>query len=360
MISQILADMEEVIGGMPFGDIIEFQSGVGSESGIGLIDFNEMYRSIHNRNISKLLTSSDKYDLILRLLGRIDEENLLILGLKRNNVGKILSAINDRPINRLDAEHMICKLFLIYEVMPGGGRAFSKNPYLYFPHCHPIKNFSCTRLEIKATRILKTFKNYIDCNRWTSPILVGVSKLVSDNHNDITLPGKYTEYDAKIQHDNNCDMTLSRKYAVDDTQKMRVLIQDIYQSPFTHSIYSQKKYTNKRKNLSDIVDYACVERQIEMSTGLIMGMAMIYSNFGETELEVLDHPEVNACLKRDTIRCMKTEELSGMTMITLDLNSIGRPDRHICCNINMLGRDNHEPTAILNKAKKRVNEIYLD
>ena len=83
-----------------------------------------------------------------------------------------------------------------------------------------------------------------------------------------------------------------------------------------------------------------------------MGMAMIYSNFGETELEVLDHPEVNARLKRDTIRCMKTEELSGMTMITLDLNSIGRLDRHICCNINMLGRDNHKPTAILNKAKK--------
>ena len=50
---------------------------------------------------------------------------------------------------------------------------------------------------------------------------------------------------------------------------------------------------------------------------------------------------------------MKTEELSGMTMITLDLISIGRPDRHICCNINMLGRDNHEPTAILNKAKKK-------
>ena len=167
--------------------------------------------------------------------------------------------------------------------MPGGGRAFSKNPYLYFPHCHPIKNFSCTKLEIIATRILKTFKTYIDCTRWTSPILVGVSKLVSDNHNDITLPGKYTEYDAKIQHDNNWDMTLSRKYAVDDTQKMRELIQDIYQSPFTPSIYSQKNYTNKRNNLSDIVDYACVERQIEMSTGLIMGMAMIYSNFGETE-----------------------------------------------------------------------------
>ena len=160
---------------------------------------------------------------------------------------KILSAINDRPINRLDAEHMICKLFLFYEVMPGGGRAFSKNPYLYFPHCHPIKNFSCTKLEIIATRILKTFKTSIDCTRWTSPILVGVSKLVSDNHNDITLPGNNTEYDTKIQHDNNCDMTLSRKYGVDDTQKMRELIQNIYQSPFTHSIYSQKNILTNEK-----------------------------------------------------------------------------------------------------------------
>lgn len=74
-----------------------------------------------------------------------------------------------RAINGIDLEHMACKLFLIYEVLPGGARAHSHRPKLSFKQCHPIKQYYCTRLQGVAKGILQEFKSRVDNGTWISP-----------------------------------------------------------------------------------------------------------------------------------------------------------------------------------------------
>jgi hypothetical protein len=117
--SQVLANMEELIANSPFGDV----------KGIGLGHGSLVGKSIL---VLKSENVDDCLDEILLFIQALPDYDLKVLSLHRFTDGVVRLLANNRVLNRVDAEHMLCKLYIIYERLKGGSRSASVSPRLFF------------------------------------------------------------------------------------------------------------------------------------------------------------------------------------------------------------------------------------
>ena len=127
LVWHVMADMDELILGYPFGKPESVSTSFGSQLGM-----KRLRRSGKNQDIMK---AGEK---ILALWMERSTDELSIMGLQRNETTKRLHVkINNREISVLDVEHWLCKLYWFSERDTGGSRSFSMKPSVYEAHLHP-------------------------------------------------------------------------------------------------------------------------------------------------------------------------------------------------------------------------------
>jgi hypothetical protein len=118
--SQVCADMEELIDGQPFSEVITVCTGPGSKAGGAVFDQAHHVEFMEHHE----LLSCDQ---------------LLMKGLERGGQG-IRVIYNKRYLNKVDLEHQCCKIGVYVPKLPGGGGSTSVRPRKQAPHCHPVCN----------------------------------------------------------------------------------------------------------------------------------------------------------------------------------------------------------------------------
>jgi hypothetical protein len=351
LVSQILADMEECIDDDPFGPVIQVPTLSGSASGIGLINFEDIQRQLGGvvTPVGKLVLTQ-KLDMILSLLKIQPDKQLAVMGIERHSVSKALCvSINKRKLNRIDAEHMACKLFIIYERLPSGARAFSKKAKLNFPYCHPIKGYSCTKLKEEASRILDTFKDMSDAGTWQSPIdttlldtntIVPISESVrrsgqhlptlsTRNHSSEEKEKSRKRRTATITPESSQQLTDEQIVFETNTErsnKRRLCTHDDIESPVTHVQPRLTTRTHREDTTIDSYQSCCIIQSIKEAEKVIVGLCMVFGTNGATYDAILNSKEWNPKRQRDTARCILLEEYCkrelgcNTIMLTLDRN----------------------------------------
>jgi hypothetical protein len=353
MVSQILANMEEVIAGDPFGKVMDVPLGSGSRSGLGLIDFDSMYFRVwrrKNKGIEKM-TTKEKLELILQWLGTLSKLDLALMGIDKKPEGLFVKC-NGRRLTLIDAEHMVCKIYIIFEVMPGGGRAFSNAPMLSFAHCHPVKSYYCQRLHDAALSILRSFIVSVQKGQWITPL------------------GETTQ--APVG-ESECDGQGESVHAVQDNSRDEGAISKKRRRPIPLPTRNNRRRVALGDCHHDIEgDGGCIEEVLSKSKGILVGLCMIFSDCATAYTDVIRSTTHSPKEKRDTARCLRLEEIlsergNGGEMITIDYKGTGmgedgirgRTDRHISCDINYLGKRD-SGSLVLETARGRIREVYLD
>lgn len=88
-------------------------------------------------------------------------EQLEIAGYKRDGEGIVVNLVNGRPFNASDAEHFLCKAWMIGKLTLAHYN--TKFPRPTRPHCHPVKltkdeNPECTEVDIVMLGITAAFQ----------------------------------------------------------------------------------------------------------------------------------------------------------------------------------------------------------
>ena len=157
--SQVCADMEEVIDGLPFGDIRDVCTGPGSRAGYAVL-------------------GTDHHTDFMNQLSVLSVDQLLMLGLERGDHGKVRVIYNKRYVNMVDVEHGGCKIGIYVPKLPGGGGSISANPRKQAPHCHPVCNdgfeesissVEYKRVEEIARKAILAFKRAVLAKTFVSP-----------------------------------------------------------------------------------------------------------------------------------------------------------------------------------------------
>ena len=151
--TQVLANMEEIVSCCPFGNIEGIILGHGSSVG----------RSILALKAEKV---DNCLDQILQLIHALPDSELQVLCLHRTSDGLVRLKANDRVCNRVDAEHMLCKLYIIYERLKGGSRSTSLTPRIFFEHCHPIPGINFSRLQSISKDAVGSFRLMVEQGIW--------------------------------------------------------------------------------------------------------------------------------------------------------------------------------------------------
>jgi hypothetical protein len=164
MCSQVICDMEELICNHPFGEVTSVTVGHGGKEGYGLVTLGN--------TVTRLAKPEEKEDMASFLLSLVevvtsqDESGLMLMGLYKTEDGSVCSRYNQREFSVVDAEHLLCKIYIVYERVRGGSRSSSKNPRSWFSHCHPMFGYTSTRLSEISTDILLLFQLLVDNNMW--------------------------------------------------------------------------------------------------------------------------------------------------------------------------------------------------
>jgi hypothetical protein len=156
--SQVCADMEELIDGLPFGDVISVCTGPGSKAGCAVFnEVNHVEFMAHHNSLST--------------------DELLMKGLERGEHGTRV-IYNKRYLNKVDVEHGCCKIGVYVPKLPGGGGSISVRPRRQAPHCHPVCNtpFDASISDSENKRIKEiardavlAFKRAVVAGNWKSP-----------------------------------------------------------------------------------------------------------------------------------------------------------------------------------------------
>jgi hypothetical protein len=149
---QIVSDIEEIFD-FPFGEVNSdgVEPGIGSEQGHAMLLNGGDIVIRGSRRFSSTLSSVVSY-----MEQRVSDEDLKILGYRRlmRDKNPIVNAVNGRPFNTTDAEHFLCKGWLIakqtYPVYANVAK-----PHFAKPHCHPLKNGKKTIQSEDVTVIMK-------------------------------------------------------------------------------------------------------------------------------------------------------------------------------------------------------------
>ena len=135
---QIIADVEEIFD-FPFGPVVAegMISGSGSLQG---------YHMLNNGGLKSPSFAATLSTIVSYFEQSANEVDLTILGYLRAVKGgktSVVNAVNDRPFNATDAEHFLCKCWIIAKyTLPH--YANSVQPLSSKPHCHPLKKGEST------------------------------------------------------------------------------------------------------------------------------------------------------------------------------------------------------------------------
>ena len=130
---QIIADVEEIFD-FPYGRVLA----KGLKPGSGSIQGNNMLK---NGGLKGGSFSSTLSAIVSYFEESASDEELSILGYRRvTDADKplVLNVVNGRPFNSTDAEHFLCKCWLIAKYTLPHYTA-SVQPLSSKPHCHPIR-----------------------------------------------------------------------------------------------------------------------------------------------------------------------------------------------------------------------------
>jgi hypothetical protein len=145
--------MEELICNLPFGPVIGIKLGHGSSVGRSIL-------KLQQTNVDDMLEE------IIQHLHGLTKFELILLSLYKDSDGTIRTRINNRVLNRVDAEHMLCKLYIVYERLKGGSRSTSVSPKLCFDHCHPTPGYDFLSLHPFCKDVIGAFRLMVDTGRW--------------------------------------------------------------------------------------------------------------------------------------------------------------------------------------------------
>ena len=130
---QVLADVEEIFAD-PFG-LVEPHNilmGSGAEQGFKMLkNFNGPQSP---RDVKEAMEMITKY-----MNDVVTSDDLSMMGYSGNDSGKLLvvNKVNGRPFNATDAEHFLCKLWVISKyTLPAN--SYATQAKATKPHCHPV------------------------------------------------------------------------------------------------------------------------------------------------------------------------------------------------------------------------------
>jgi hypothetical protein len=146
---QIVSDVEEIFD-FPFGDVVSdgVKPGNGSKQGHDMLLNGGEIQSSFGSTLSSVVTYIKQ---------NASDEDLAMLGyhrLRRGNKICVVNTVNGRPLNSTDAEHFLCKGWLIAkQTLPR--YTVSEKPQASRPNCHPIKNGKKTVQADDVTVVMK-------------------------------------------------------------------------------------------------------------------------------------------------------------------------------------------------------------
>lgn len=154
--TQIVLDLEEVVGDALFGPVGKSITGPGSRQGMAV------------------MKDKDEIELLAAFY-KLSTEELTMLGLyKKEN--SIFISLNDRELNLGDMEHCLCKIGIFAHRLPGGTRSFSNQPRLQVNYCYPIcwkgvtvESACVGHFREVASMAIDAFKKAVDNGNWVSP-----------------------------------------------------------------------------------------------------------------------------------------------------------------------------------------------
>ncbi len=154
--TQIVLDLEEVVGENVFGPVGKCTLGKGAKQGMAVM-------------IEKEETA------LMEAVYESEEEELNMMGLNKDK-GVICVSLNGRELNLGDIEHCLCKIGIFAHRLPGGTRSFSTRPRQQVPHCYPIC-WKGVKVESKcekhfrevASMAIQAFKQAVDNDTWVPP-----------------------------------------------------------------------------------------------------------------------------------------------------------------------------------------------
>ena len=151
--SQIVANMEELISNCPFGEIGGITLGHGSSVGNSIL-------------VLQAKPTDCRLQEILEFIQALPHCDLELLSLHRYDDGLVRLRVNDRVFNCVDVEHMLCKLYIIFERLKGGSRSTSVSPRCFFEHCHPVKGVTFPKLQSISTNVFRVFQLMVEQGTW--------------------------------------------------------------------------------------------------------------------------------------------------------------------------------------------------
>ena len=152
MAQLIVADVEELFDD-PFGKVTSkgIVAGQGGKQGHDMLQ-----KAGGAKKLEDAINSIIKY-----VTETATSEQLEIAGYKRDGEGIVVNLVNGRPFNASDAEHFLCKAWMIGKLTLAHYN--TKFPRPTRPHCHPVKltkdeNPECTEVDIVMLGITAAFQ----------------------------------------------------------------------------------------------------------------------------------------------------------------------------------------------------------
>jgi hypothetical protein len=152
---QIVADVEELFDD-PFGKVVTkgIIAGNGGEHGFSML-----------KNGGQAETLEEALDVVINYVYEVaPKEYLEMLGYKKRvfkGSTTVTNMVNGRPFNASDAEHFLCKVWLIAKYTTPH-YCSSKQPVGTKPHCHPMKlknwKMICPQINMCMERALELYK----------------------------------------------------------------------------------------------------------------------------------------------------------------------------------------------------------
>jgi hypothetical protein len=199
----ILMNYNEVVSDFPFGVPVLPIMGFGGSFGAQLLQ-KSVFKGSDTAMVEEVMS-----DLLKQYSGRSSEDDLTMMGLKRNDSGVVVVAINDLPITVCLSEHGCCEQYYILERGPGGTKGSSVMPKLSSSYCHPVPHYDF--MTEQASLAIHTFKKRVDLKQWGKDV---EKEAALSAFADTTMNlGKYLEGEASLSVLADTATTLARPNA---------------------------------------------------------------------------------------------------------------------------------------------------
>ena len=412
----ILMNMNNLVAGFPFGKPIVPVVGFGASFGAQLLQ-DEKFNAEDSDMIKAVMAR-----ILERLEHKTTKSDLTLLGLKKLDDGTVVVAINEMPLTVCLAEHCCCIQLYIVERMTGGTKGSSANPKLASPHCHPIPHTDfMTTVAAEALAMFKKLvvtKRWAtstnedsstdsdddsdDSNTTTSDEenngsessskdeassqdseKNGQGKSESSESSEESSKESDTEKKEQDEREEfiraNTPMPKERKRKPGDVVKCASPAQGAIRKRRRAFLPTQKRKISttklalsKRGSTSTWSSTWAQGLAVSEASAAVWArglptaetkacdlmLGMIYGDFVGTASEIGDMVEHTTQLRRDTARCLATEECTGREVFTLDNREVAhqRSDRHIVQDLKKI--DLSAPLMVA--VKGRVHQICLD